>query len=290
MRFIDLKILVKFEKEISENWDYSSAFRGIFGRILKKTYCLQKNIECNSCVFDNCIYYMLFEKKYDNTISFRPYIIRHDHSSSEKNSILLEFKLIGTLTEYFDQIAFVLIKLQKHHLLIRGKKYFFRIEKIVDKNTNNEIFNSEEGKILKINPQKILYDFPKFNHLKINFVTPLRMKYKNKLMNNFNFEAFINSLHKRLLFLNENFGDNDLVIPVPSYEGIVVEKKQFVWKEFYRKSYRQHQKMSLGGIIGYAVLKNVDEKTFINLKLGEIFHAGKQTAFGMGKYLITEVK
>jgi CRISPR/Cas system endoribonuclease Cas6 (RAMP superfamily) len=43
--------------------------------------------------------------------------------------------------------------------------------------------------------------------------------------------------------------------------------------------------MKFGGLIGSISLQKISKEVYLILKLGEQLHAGKQTTFGLGKYV-----
>jgi CRISPR/Cas system endoribonuclease Cas6 (RAMP superfamily) len=47
--------------------------------------------------------------------------------------------------------------------------------------------------------------------------------------------------------------------------------------------------MQMDGLIGELEIKNLDEKSYKLLKLGEIIGVGKSTVFGLGKIEIKEI-
>jgi CRISPR/Cas system endoribonuclease Cas6 (RAMP superfamily) len=48
--------------------------------------------------------------------------------------------------------------------------------------------------------------------------------------------------------------------------------------------------MNLGGIMGEIEIKNIDEKSYHVLKLGELLACGKSTVFGLGKIEICPIQ
>ena len=63
-------------------------------------------------------------------------------------------------------------------------------------------------------------------------------------------------------------------------------QSSIVFTDLTRYSNRQHTKMQLGGIRGYISYEELDEQSYILLKLGEILGVGKQTVFGLGEIKI----
>ena len=59
--------------------------------------------------------------------------------------------------------------------------------------------------------------------------------------------------------------------------------------EMQRYSNRQKTGMRMGGLKGKMTIENLDENSYRYLKIGEIIGAGKQTAFGLGSYIMKEL-
>ncbi|HOD52936.1 MAG TPA: hypothetical protein PKJ08_00275, partial [Candidatus Cloacimonadota bacterium] len=88
-------------------------------------------------------------------------------------------------------------------------------------------------------------------------------------------------------FINEYFSDreSDTIIFNPDFLQCQVSSN-LIWREKYRKSFRQNQKMSIGGLIGNVIIEKPHPELVLILKTGELVQAGKQTAFGNGKYFL----
>lgn len=70
---------------------------------------------------------------------------------------------------------------------------------------------------------------------------------------------------------------------------IVVEQQQVRWVDWERTSTRESvpRKMTLGGILGRAVLRDVSPDVRAVLLMGSLVHAGKACVFGHGKYSLS---
>jgi hypothetical protein len=73
---------------------------------------------------------------------------------------------------------------------------------------------------------------------------------------------------------------------VAQAQGIAVDPQQVRWVDWERTSTRgaQPQKMTLGGIVGSAVLRGVSPDVRAVLLAGSIVHVGKACVFGHGGY------
>ena len=60
------------------------------------------------------------------------------------------------------------------------------------------------------------------------------------------------------------------------------------WQDWERYSSRQDQRMKFGGFIGSVTYQGRLNPFMPFISLGEIIHIGKNTTFGLGKYVVLE--
>lgn len=267
-------------------WDFSSAFRGIFFKILKRKFCFKKNISCANCGFEDCLYYNIFEKKYGDYLRFHPYII--EHLETGKNKLIVNYKFFGRFAENFNDIMNTILQTQTEQLRYKNKYYSIRINSIND-DSSNSLYEENRSKIYIAPIKKISYLPQRIEQIRLTFLTPFRIKYKNKLSDEFKIDAFMRNLKQRVNFFYKYFESERSNIPaIKDYDGIEFES-QTKWVEMIRHSNRQNKKMKLGGILGKVILKNLSSEVYGLIKIGEIIHVGKQTTFGLGKYVVEDL-
>ncbi|MFQ3595423.1 MAG: CRISPR system precrRNA processing endoribonuclease RAMP protein Cas6 [Sphingomonadaceae bacterium] len=66
----------------------------------------------------------------------------------------------------------------------------------------------------------------------------------------------------------------------------VAQQQSLVWRDWYRFSARQKQRMNLGGYVGRWAWSAVPPELQRLLSLGELLHVGKEASFGLGAYAI----
>ncbi len=263
-------------------YSFHSSFRGIYGRILRDTFCIQRRLTCPGCPMQMCLYRKIFEEEGQGFERYHPYIIRH--VSTLGDTILIEHTILGSLTDYASSILHSLLRLEELPLKIGDCLYPITIVSISDSD-NKTLYslgrattNEPSVKTLRFAPEHM-------PELVLHFITPLRMKNDGRLMSSFVWKAFLRSLHHRIQYLNTHFN-----APHPGLPELWPDESEvhsvMQWQEMYRKSYRQQQKMSLGGLIGTVHISNPHPETLALLKMGQVTHAGKQTTFGLGKYMI----
>ncbi|MDY0152381.1 MAG: CRISPR system precrRNA processing endoribonuclease RAMP protein Cas6 [Candidatus Cloacimonas sp.] len=280
LQYIKFVVFLSVEKTDISNISFHSAFRGIFGRVLKETFCIQKRLVCTDCPMKSCLYRTIFESEQHGFENFKPYIIRH--LASVQNTIIIEFTILGFIVEYSSSIIHALLKMQDFPLVIENQSYPLTILKIIDA-AKNLVYAQSENTITA--PKTMLLKFIPTGKdaVTLKFLTPLRMKHEGALMRSFNWQAFYRGLYYRIQYINTVFNSEPTCLPA-LWEDKATVSGNLQWQEMYRKSYRQNQKMSLGGLIGEVLILNPDPKTVGLLRIGSVIQAGKQTTFGLGKY------
>lgn len=288
MDYFVLKCYVSIQGCHCVDNDLSSSFRGLWGRNLKKTFCFHKNTDCKDCASESCLYFHIFEKKYGENDEYRPYIIYHNKENVDE--IEIQFIFFGFLCNHSEKILIPIIQLHQQSLYFKDQKFLLDIKRVEDQ-YGQIIFNHRHISYDKIHINYIIPEEESGKQIRITFITPLRMKFQNQLMRHFNFEAFVKSLIRRISFINTYFNEAEDDIPIYDPKMLECEIKcQLKWVEKYRRSLRQNQSMSIGGLMGYIELKNPHPKLLYLLRIGEIVQVGKQTSFGNGKYIFKNEK
>jgi CRISPR-associated endoribonuclease Cas6 len=231
-----------------------SKIRGMLGYSLKDVVCINPSFNCKDCFAQkDCIFYKFYEEQN----------ITHKYR--------LDFKL------YNDKYKFSIL------LFEEAIAYKDIIKEAVFHSLNEypNIKYKEKKKRLKVKD-----NFSSI--IKIEFLTPLRMKKMNKFILNEN-ELNINDI---LLSINRR-GYELKNLPfqrIKFNQNIKTISKKLKYKEVIRRSNTNRTgKMGMGGLMGEMVLSNIDRATFNLLKLGEVIGVGKSTVFGLGKIKIEEI-
>ncbi len=114
----------------------------------------------------------------------------------------------------------------------------------------------------------------------VRFVTPLRLKRDNRFIRDKELELkdVINSIYQR----KQKLENKELKKLDFKPKGDML-RKELKFVDISRYSNRQQTKLKIGGLMGEMQIKDIDEKSYKLLKLGEIIGVGKQTVFGLGK-------
>ncbi|MCM8766414.1 MAG: CRISPR system precrRNA processing endoribonuclease RAMP protein Cas6 [Candidatus Omnitrophica bacterium] len=281
-----------------------SCLRGGFGITFRRICCVNKVLkECHDCSLkEKCAYAYIFEtsppahsqklKKISEIP--RPFVIEPplDKKIVYKEGEEIEFTLIlvGRASEYLPYFVFTFQELGNIGLG-KGRGKFYLSE--VYGSSGEKIYAAESG-ILEnssfLDIAKLFTENFPSNILKINFLTPSRIKFRGDLVTKPEFHLLIRALFHRIsalayfhcgfeLKLDYNF----LILQA---EKIKIKKENLEWFDWERYSSRQDTRMKLGGFIGEVTYAG-DFKPFLPLLvLGQFTHIGKNCTFGLGKYEI----
>jgi len=124
----------------------------------------------------------------------------------------------------------------------------------------------------------------------LEFVTPTRLRQDADLVTRPQFATLVTALLRRLSVLAEAHcrgkADLDAKAILDSAKAVRVEKSELRWHDWERYSARQQTRMSLGGFVGPVTFAGPLASWWALLKIGEVLHVGKGTAFGLGKYRV----
>ena len=264
------------EQETNPHPFIGSTLRGAFGVSLKKVVCINPAYTCEGCFAkENCLFYDFFEAKN------RAHQYRFDFDLNPEN---YDFTLY-LFEEATEKLPYVLSAL---HKMITEQGLGVRRETFtIDTVTCNDkkVYENGNFDLSDVTVRQFQADtIP--GQIKLSFRTPLRMKYQNRLLNKKPpLEPLLYSIQNRLSEI-KNEPRAKLTFK-PRYH----EKNANVrFVDQTRRSNRQKTKLQIGGIVGEIVYDDIDEKSVILLKLGEILGVGKQTVFGMGKIVVKDLE
>ncbi len=253
-----------------------SMLRGAFGVSLKKVVCINPSYKCDGCFAkENCLFYEFFEQKN----SFHPF--RFDVKLYPEN-FDFGFYLFENAT---DKLPYILSTFHKM-LTEQGLGVNRETIQIKEIRCNDQVvYNGRSFDLGNVFEEE--FEEGEFHSdIKLLFITPLRMKYQNRLLREKpKLDFLLQSIYNRYRELKK-FDKKKLPFD-PSYEE---SSSSVYFKDLTRYSNRQKTKMQIGGILGEIEYKGIDKESFRLLKLGELIGAGKQTVFGMGKIRVEEKK
>ena len=286
-----------------------STLRGVLGATLKKTVCALKKKECKECPLGaRCLYARVFEPHFQGSqkggshLKTGPCVIEppDDTGCHLPKGTPLSFSLIlfgGTCAElpYFVH-AIDTMGLMGIGKPIQGRRAGYSIQSIEHAGRflydleKRELDGSNLGETIII-PDETLEPEPA-GKIRLECLTPLRLKFDNHLQVNLPFHVLVRALLRRISSLFDTYGTGE---PSLDYKGLVQRamkvycmENHLQWYDWKRFSRRQDREMLMGGIVGHAVYEGNLTEYMPLLRLGGLLHIGKQTSFGLGK-IRTEV-
>jgi len=127
--------------------------------------------------------------------------------------------------------------------------------------------------------------------LSLDFLTPTRIKYRERLVLELSFPILIRNLLRRfslLAYFHNNLELKDINFKelINQSEQVKVKERELQWCDWERFSQRQSRRMKLGGFIGRISFSGPWQDFFPYIALGQWLHVGKGTSFGLGHYSI----
>lgn len=277
-----------------------SALRGGIGTMLLNANCISDR-QCEKCSFrEECLVQRMMYSRFDikpdyiTTGESVGYVYEcENHKREFKKGDTLEFNLIlfGKSIVHFSQYIQSVFALgqcglgtNNSHFIISGIKNedgedILQNNNILMSNYKLSTLNEYVGKRLQC------YDEKDISNLKITFHSPVTIKYRGEFIRQFDIDAIISSLVRRIEMLNYYEGKplvgSHLIDNIPE-----IQKQHSYHENVNRYSSRHKENIKLHGLLGSLILNNVDNETLKLLLAGELLHIGKNTSFGFGRYTV----
>lgn len=304
VRFIKLRFTVAFLQDSQLPEDKVSAIRGGMGEMLLRMNCIRDR-QCESCDFESeCIVQRTMYSKFEKTPEFVTmggsigYVLEcEDGRGHFREGERLSFCLIlfGKTIVYLNQFVQAFREMGMQNGI--GKSHArFQIADI--QNTEGQSVLEKNILDMKKCIVHVLYDYILFRNMwsgmpgrgsRIVFESPLALKYRNEFLQEFQLNAIVNAVVRRIYMLDCFEGIESDIYEKYNYGDIIVP--EFLQQEHHpvrvcRYSARKNEKMILKGIKGQALLPELTEDVWQILIVGELIHIGKNTSFGFGRYVI----
>jgi len=278
-----------------------STFRGVFGRALKAVVCALKRQECADCLLGRqCLYTRIFETPPDYRQPGRPtpphpFVIEppdttktHFLPGEAFNFTLL---LFGPANQYLPYFVYAFEEMGKIGIgrQIEGRRARFVLQSV--RSAGQAIYDAVHRTLSPAEAVELSLERPPpakaVTFLTVRLLTPLRLKYQNRLQADLPFHVLLRAALRRLSALNSWFGAGE---PPLDYKGLTARAQEVKvrsaalrWYDWQRYSHRQDQAMLMGGLVGEVTYAG-DLSEFIPvLRYAEKVHLGKATTFGLGK-------
>lgn len=274
--------------------------------------------DCMICIFkSSCLYMKIFETYVDKAetplkkvhTALHPYILEPPFNSTlhvytKGEEVKVGINLIGL---YIDDLPYFIAAFSEFekigigkgrgHLSLKSVFYKFDVESkptLVYDGNRGLLYNPNVKDPSYFN-RRLIKKILEEKILTIKFLTPARIVHNKQLTRDLTFFIFLKNLLRRINQLSFFYSVDgkslqekgfDIMELLEESKGIEVKDNNLYWLDWKRYSKRQGRRMTLGGFMGDIVFEGDFSKFIPFLFLGENSHVGKNTAFGLGKYLI----
>lgn len=291
-----------------------SALRGGFGNSFRKICCVMQQPDCRGCALNqSCAYSYIFETPHPANLPIdhqaanlpHPFVIEPPEIEKQEfaagETLKFGLVLVGKGIPYFPYFVLAFDQLGRMGLgRARGR---YRLAEVL---SFNDLQRQEPVPVYNGGTQVITGNFKiwqlndlhalaaKMNppELQIEFVTPTRILQQNKLINTLPFDLLIRTLLRRSSLLAQIHGQSGWELPfqeiIDQAARVPVAACRFHWLDWERYSNRQQQRMNFGGFVGSVTYSDGFGPFLPLILLGQFLHVGKNTTFGLGKYLVRE--
>lgn len=301
VRFVKLRFTISFPEDSILPKDKVSAIRGGMGEMLLRVNCVRDR-QCGECDFETeCvvqkIMYSKFERKPDfvttgESIGYVLECENYQENFSAHDKLNFYLILFGKTIVHFSQLYQALTLLGEEGL----GKYHAKFQ-IVDIR-NMEGMRVLEGNMINMNKYVVhmLYDYLMFRIMQIGtisvktdvlmiFDTPLTLKYRAEFLREFQTDALLTAIRRRIFMLDCFEGiESDILEQGDGECMLKIQSQECHLASISRYSTRKNEKMILRGLKGHALLEGLTEDLLMLLLVGELIHIGKNTSFGFGRY------
>ena len=282
-----------------------SALRGAFGHALRKLACMTRQKECSDCpLHGTCPYPAIFAPP--------PVAHRLQNFSQPPAPYVIEpagwgaRHLAAGESHHFDMVLvgralreLPLIALAWRHALHSGigpgdgdgRAELAAIGQIALDGSEHTVYTPESGNFMEHEtaaPQPPAG----VDRITLDLLSPLRLQENGRALppNRLTAEVLLMASVRRASLMAEFHGGgapgwdfSALKIAAAAVDG----EKQLNWQDWTRRSSRQQKLMQLGGVVGRWTLRGNLAPFIPALHLGQWLHVGKETVFGLGRYVLT---
>lgn len=291
-----------------------SALRGGFGNSFRKVCCVMQQTDCRDCTLkQQCAYAYIFETPHHANMPTNyqaanfphPFVIEppetDKHAYTKGETLAFGLVLVGKGISYFPYFVFAFDQLGRMGLG-RGRGRY----RLTEVYSFNDLQRRERTQVYDGATQVINGNFKEWEfsdvqalasemdstRLPVDFITPTRILQRNRLINSLSFELFMRTLLRRSSLLAQIHCETTWNLPyktiIEQAGGISQAENQLRWIDWERYSNRQRRRMNFGGFVGTTVYQGELAPFLPLILLGQFLHLGKNTTFGLGKYLVRE--
>jgi hypothetical protein len=293
-------------------------FRGAFGIALQRVVCVTRTHDCPPCLLkDRCIFPYVFDtappaattvmRKY--TSAPHPFVLeppRGGTTVTQGEPIRVGLTLFGRALQYVPHFVFAFERLGMTGLgRNRIRCRLSQVESTLD-GVTWALYSAEDralrgsepfhaSMVLSLGAPSPAEASASTERVTLEFVTPARMVYQERLARTPEFHIVVRNLLRRVAHLSYfHCGGDPSVVAfrewIAGAAKVRLVSRDLRWYDWERFSGRQRTRMTLGGLVGRATFEGSLGRFLPLLRLGEITHVGKGTSFGLGQYRLLKVE
>jgi len=283
-----------------------SAFRGGFGRVLRKVACPLGCVDtCRRP--DSCAYAYLFETPAPAGSQVlekiptapRPFVLQWpaERARSYEPGAAFEFGLVlvGRAIEYLPYFVYAFEELGRVGLGRSHGRY--RLEEVLTVPAEGDpapVFQACDrcfsDRLHRVSVAQLRPPPPDGRPLPVRFLSPTLLHYQGAAASPAVFHVFFRNLLRRVNFLNYfHCGgqlQNDARELIAAAEAVNTVECRLERDDWERYSARQDRRVPMGGFTGMIVWQGDLSQFWPWLVLGELVHVGSAATFGLGQYRI----
>jgi hypothetical protein len=300
--FLKLKFIFSSEQDALLPIHKGSMLRGAFGHALKSTVCVMDSGQsCEKCMLRaQCVYTRIFETYIEDkpppflkglNTSPRPYVIdAYQSSQSYRTGDLLEFyvTLFGKVCELHPYVIFAFMRAGERGFA--RSRFQFRLERVnwID-NEPVLLYDGKSQSLVSMAKPTVVSENGQLPvPATLKFLTPVRLKFQNRLTMDFTFRMLVFKMLRRALeiahfHVPDARPDWEFRPFLETASKVDIVDKRLYWEDVTRYSNKQAAKLQMGGIFGEIVLDGELGPFTRLLRISEVLHVGKGAVFGLGK-------
>ena len=281
--------------------EYSgSMLRGSFGHALRQLACMTRERVCPKCpLYATCPYAAIFEtppppshplQKF-NAVPY-PYVIEPPpwgrRVYQPGDSLIFDMTLFGQALE---RLALIVFAWQRAFVrTVGGGTAVLDDVRLVAPSGDESVFDADANRV-RPHSQRLQLSLLQGEKFHLTFISPLRLQENSKALppEQITARALLMALARRVSLLAEfhaGFAPGYNFKEMNTIAASINASQNLRWQHWERWSNRQRQKMTLNGLMGHIVLHDVPALFHDLLQLGQWTHIGKNTTFGLGRYLL----
>ncbi|MBI5853834.1 MAG: CRISPR system precrRNA processing endoribonuclease RAMP protein Cas6 [Nitrospirae bacterium] len=293
-------------------------FRGAFGLALQRVVCVTRTLDCPPCwLKDRCMFPYVFDtpppsnteimRKYN--AAPHPFVLTPPFPGESVllagSSLRVGITLFGKALQYLPYFVFAFERLGQMGLgRHRVRCRLATVEASFQDGAPALLYSSEDRALRAPDPFERAFRLElsapppssepsKEERLTIEFLTPARVVYQERLARTLDFHVLVRSLMRRIGHLSYFHCGGDVSGVafrewIERAEQVRVISESLRWYDWERFSGRQQARMTLGGLLGRLTFQGNIAPFLPLLRVGEVTHVGKGTSFGLGQYQIVQ--